>query len=155
MYLVNSSINYITQKIKGLSTTHKEEILVSLIIIFVGSASYGAGVLSTRQGHSPIEIRQSATEVKASLKPDVSSIKSQGSVSAGAVVSGIIQSSTTEGSSNQNTVTQGTLIASRNGTAYYLPHCNSSRILDKNKIYFKTEADAEKAGYHLAGNCKR
>lgn len=50
--------------------------------------------------------------------------------------------------------TTGAYVASKSGKAYYLPTCAaSSRILDKNKVWFKTREAAEKAGYTPAKNC--
>lgn len=49
-------------------------------------------------------------------------------------------------------------IASKNSTAkvYHLPWCSgASKISEKNKIIFATEAAAISAGYTLAGNCKK
>lgn len=43
-------------------------------------------------------------------------------------------------------------IASKNGKAYYKISC-SNRIKDENKIYFKTEEDAQKSGFSPAKNC--
>jgi hypothetical protein len=46
-------------------------------------------------------------------------------------------------------------VASRTGSSYYLPSCaGANRILEKNKVWFETKAEAEKAGYKPAANCK-
>jgi methylphosphotriester-DNA--protein-cysteine methyltransferase len=51
--------------------------------------------------------------------------------------------------------TTGAYVASRTGTKYYLPTCGTAkRIKDENKVWFATKADAEKAGYEPATNCK-
>jgi hypothetical protein len=48
----------------------------------------------------------------------------------------------------------GNYVASKNGTAYYLPSCSGAgRIKDENKIWFDTESAAENAGYKKAANC--
>lgn len=47
------------------------------------------------------------------------------------------------------------IFASKNGKTYTYSWCSgASRILDKNKIYFATEGDAEKTGRTLSKNCK-
>ncbi|MDO8669072.1 MAG: hypothetical protein Q7K65_02135 [Candidatus Buchananbacteria bacterium] len=50
------------------------------------------------------------------------------------------------------------VVASKNSTSkvYHFPWCSSaSKIADKNKLTFTTEAAAISAGYTLAGNCTR
>ncbi|MBU2220611.1 hypothetical protein KKD81_01590 [Patescibacteria group bacterium] len=48
----------------------------------------------------------------------------------------------------------GTYMASKNGTKYYLPTCSSSnRIKPENRVWFKSKAEAEAAGYGPAANC--
>lgn len=50
------------------------------------------------------------------------------------------------------------VVASKNSTSkiYHFPWCPSaSKIADKNKLTFATEATAISAGYTLAGNCTR
>lgn len=47
------------------------------------------------------------------------------------------------------------IVASRNGTKYYLSSCSgASRISDANKVYFASIVDAASAGYTPAANCK-
>lgn len=47
------------------------------------------------------------------------------------------------------------VVASKNGTKYYLPDCaGASRISDANKVWFASADAAVKAGYELAANCK-
>ena len=51
--------------------------------------------------------------------------------------------------------TSGMYVASKNGTKYFLPWCGSAQnIKEENKIWFASKADAEKAGYSAAANCK-
>lgn len=51
--------------------------------------------------------------------------------------------------------TTGQIVASKNGTKYYLPHCaGAERISDANKVWFASIAAAAKAGYAPAANCK-
>lgn len=45
-------------------------------------------------------------------------------------------------------------VASKSGEAYHLPYCGgAARIKEENKIYFKSKAEAEAAGYRPAANC--
>jgi len=49
----------------------------------------------------------------------------------------------------------GKVVASKNGTKYYLPGCTGAdRISETNKVWFSSDAAAIKAGYTLATNCK-
>ena len=51
--------------------------------------------------------------------------------------------------------TSGELVASKTGTKYYLPWCGTAkRIKEENKVWFKSKAEAEAAGYTPAKNCK-
>jgi hypothetical protein len=51
--------------------------------------------------------------------------------------------------------TQKTYVASKSGTKYHLPTCLGARsITEANKVWFSTKAEAEKAGYSPARNCK-
>ncbi|MBA0019032.1 endonuclease [Xenorhabdus nematophila] len=43
----------------------------------------------------------------------------------------------------------------KNSQIYHLEHCSGYKtVADKNAVYFRSETEARKAGYHLAGNCK-
>ncbi len=49
----------------------------------------------------------------------------------------------------------GRVVASRYGSKYHAPWCGGAdRISERNKIWFKDEQAARKAGYTPAGNCK-
>ena len=48
-----------------------------------------------------------------------------------------------------------TIVASKSGTRYYYVWCSgASRIAAKNKVYFKSEQEAEKKGYTKASGCE-
>ena len=114
---------------------YKEEFLVCLIIVLVGGAAYNLGRLSEKGGHKEIEIRNID----------------------GSIESGKIEkvSSDLENKPSNASSTSGKIVASKNGKAYYFINCSGvSRISEKNKIYFASEDEASKAGYHIAANCK-
>ena len=49
----------------------------------------------------------------------------------------------------------GEVVASKNGTKYHFPWCAGARAMsEKNRVWFKSIEDAQKAGYAPAGNCK-
>lgn len=61
-------------------------------------------------------------------------------------------SATATGSAN--TATTGRIIGNRNSGIYHLPNCpDYSKVSERNREYFNTEADAVKAGFRKARNC--
>jgi len=49
----------------------------------------------------------------------------------------------------------GFVVAARSGSAYYYPWCGGAQnIGESNKVWFKSEKEAEAAGYAPAKNCK-
>ena len=54
-----------------------------------------------------------------------------------------------------DTGTSNSIVASKNGTKYYLPTCaGANQISDANKVWFVSASAAEAAGYTKATNCK-
>lgn len=48
----------------------------------------------------------------------------------------------------------GSVIGNRNSMIYHLPSCPSySKVAERNRVYFRTREEAEKAGYRMAKNC--
>ncbi|MBC8945429.1 MULTISPECIES: endonuclease [Xenorhabdus] len=54
-------------------------------------------------------------------------------------------------------VTQSEIIkGNKNSQIYHFAHCSGYKtVADKNAVYFRSEFEAQKAGYYLAGNCKK
>jgi endonuclease YncB( thermonuclease family) len=49
---------------------------------------------------------------------------------------------------------EGTIIGNSNSKKYHRPDCSGYRdMAEKNRVFFMSVAEAEKAGYKLAGNC--
>jgi len=116
------------------------DVLVALIIIFVGLASFGLGRLSVSEGKKePLSIiypdgTQERTEVV--LKNGTVAKSQVASVSAAADASG------------------SEVVASKNGTKYYLPTCSGvSRISPANLVTFPSPQAARDSGYEPAANC--
>ena len=60
----------------------------------------------------------------------------------------------TEGNAKTPNQEKGTLVASINGTKYYLPDCSGAkRINEENKIWFSSQEEAKDMGYEPASNC--
>lgn len=50
---------------------------------------------------------------------------------------------------------EGGVVVSKNGTKYHFPWCaGAGQIKEENKVWFRTEVDAQSAGYTKAGNCQ-
>ncbi len=109
-------------------------LVLAFVIILVGTASFGLGRLSS------LEERGASLTVKNTAE----------TAAAQAAVSAHVRAV----KALAEPAKSGAYVASKNGTAYYLPTCSgASRIKDANKIWFATKNDAELAGYHAAANC--
>jgi endonuclease YncB( thermonuclease family) len=53
-------------------------------------------------------------------------------------------------------VTNGAIIGNRNSRVHHRPDCpDYNKVSERNRVYFKTVEEAERAGYRVAGNCPR
>lgn len=120
-------------KIKGFLYEAKEELLLGLIILLVGTASFGLGRIS-KGDPAKVETNQIAGIGGLNKIPEATSeVKAE-------VVEEI------EG---------GEVVASKNGKKYHYPWCGGAKqISEKNKIFFKTTEEARAKGYTPAANCK-
>ncbi len=140
-----SIITRFLYKIKHLILSNQEEVGVSLIIIFVALSSFFLGKYSVINGGVEEEITfrdesVATAETKAVIKPVEKITKT---------------TELNQGTSEQARLPDGQVVASKNGTKYYLPWCGSAaRILDKNKVFFASALEAERAGFAKASNCK-
>jgi len=51
-------------------------------------------------------------------------------------------------------LTNGRIIGNRNSHIYHLPTCpDYTRVAERNRVYFDTPQDAERAGFRQARNC--
>ncbi len=61
----------------------------------------------------------------------------------------------TQGAETPATTAEGALVASRNGSVYHRADCASAaHILEANRVYFGTAAEAEAAGYRPCEKCR-
>jgi len=110
---------------RELFLAHEKDLFIALVVILACVLSYGLGRLS--------KIKSSRPPVTISMPDASSSIQMVASVSAGV---------------------GDKIVASKNGTKYYLPWCGGSKnIKMANRITFNTEKEAETAGYTRAANC--
>lgn len=138
------SIHPILLKIKAFIVQISfEAYLMILIIILVGLAGFGLGKLSNAGEGKAVIIQVGGTQ---NLESD-SIDKPQNTASAIEAVTENI---------NTNNFNISNIVASKNGTKYYLPGCSGvGRILDQNKVYFASEKEALDAGYTKASGCNK
>jgi hypothetical protein len=110
---------------KGLKI--KDDLYIVLILILVGTASYGLGKISSyEKNKTPISVIKTENVM-------YTSVSQSGSVS---------------------TSSKGLLVASKSGTKYYYPWCSGvSRITEANKVWFNSIEEAKAAGLTPASNC--
>lgn len=123
---------------KGLKI--KDDLYIILIIILVGTASFGLGKISNyEKNKTPISILKTKEYIYSSLEKNASDIN-------GAEIKNI--QNTDDKKINE------IIVASKSGTKYYYLWCSGvSKIKEKNKIYFKTIEEAKSAGLTPATNC--
>ncbi len=132
------SIQEIKQKCKS------KEVYTSLVIIFVGFASFAVGKFSFLvEGQRGIQIEPSRAENNVA---EVVTTLHQKSNFSPAPSSGEVPAEIKSG---------GLLVGSLAGRKYHFPWCaGAQRISEKNKIWFNSVGEAQKAGYTPAANCK-
>ena len=142
------SIKDILSKIKGkcqnslFMLNHKAkrafraDFFTAIVIILVAFAGFGLGRLSALEGKkSPILIEKS-------YAPEILSGDN------------VFDEKLTIAKTIQNS-TEKSFVAAKSGTRYYFPWCGGvSRIKEENKVWFASEAEARKAGFTPAANCK-
>lgn len=117
-----------------------EDLVFMLVIMLVAFGSFGLGRLSKIEGAKvPIQIQNA---------PEVTKETFSGKAS-----------NTTKNTLDANHIAEqkesGKLVGSRTGSKYHYPWCSgASRIAEANRLYFASKAEAEKAGYTPAANCK-
>lgn len=123
----------------------RSDLYLGAVIILVAFLSFGLGHLS---GIS--EIKPKVSICSEALSGEAPVLGEEGSRET--PVSGIPLRAAA-GESVQ--IEEGGYVASKNGGKYHLPWCSGAqRIKEENKVWFKTKAEAEAAGYTPAANCK-
>ena len=111
------------------------ELYLTAVIVLVAVISFGFGRLSKiREEKTPITIENAKENTQiGESKPLLTSNVDKTNSSA----------------------TSKIFVASRNGKKYYYAWCESANVIkEQNRIWFSTQAEAEKAGYQPAANCK-
>jgi len=128
-----SEIIKLCKRLVGWVKTNNKELYLATIIILTAVISFGLGRLSKiREEKTPITIEN----VKENEETSESKSLSTSNVDSGIKADKIF-------------------VASRNGKKYYYAWCESANVIkEQNRIWFSTQAEAEKAGYQPAANCK-
>ena len=112
------------EKCKSLVTKVPRDMLIIVVLVLASSASFGLGYLAGLDAGQSSGITLEASPLAA--------------VSA----------------SEPTASTTGQVVASKNGTKYYLPNCaGANRISEANTVWFASPAAASNAGYTPAANC--
>lgn len=114
---------------KGLKI--KGDLYIVLIIILVGTASYGLGKISSfEKDKTPISIMRTKESVLSTVLESVPSIQAK------------------------NTSVNGVVVASKSGTKYYYPWCTGvNRIKEENKVWFDSIEKAKAVGLTPSAGC--
>jgi len=126
---------------------------VLAIIFLIGSLGFYLGQ-RTAQANRPVGDSLWIEQLPEEELPSASSTEPQAALSnasqaAAAAAAADVPSESASG------IAQGSYVASKSGSKYYLPSCGTaSRIKEENKVWFSTKAEAEAAGYEPAANCK-
>jgi len=116
---------------------HRGHLWTGLCLVLVGWSAYNLGILSGRNGGVPLQ-EAAAIQARAGI---VSTTPTASTVTSGGV-------------SSQHTDPR--VVASKASTSkkYHFSWCPGAlKIKPENQVWFPTAADAQAAGYSLAGNC--
>ena len=131
MLIMLSEIIKLCKRLVGWVKTNNKELYLATIIILTAVISFGLGRLSKiREEKTPITIENAEIgESKPLLTSNVDKTNSS--------------------------ATSKIFVASRNGKKYYYAWCESANVIkEQNRVWFSTQAEAEKSGYQPAANCK-
>lgn len=125
-------------KIKGKIGIDSTTLLCLCVIILVGFSSFGLGRLSVSNISNEEDIKLENTN-DYTVKDEIGK---SGEVDLVKEVDTPLQK-------------ERKYLASKNGKLYYTVSCSGAkRISEKNKVWFATSIEAEKAGYSLSASCK-
>lgn len=123
-----SSISHFSNKIKGLQASKKAFIFNVFTIILVALGAFYLGQIY---------------EANKAIEPKVQ-----------ISVANTMDYSVDTTSNSPSRTDNSSYVASKNGKLYYRVGCGAStRILDKNKVYFSNTTDAESAGFEPSASC--
>jgi len=131
------------EKIKHFIESEKgKDILVVLIIILVGIASFELGRLSKNSGQEGVKVEYRGQEA------NIINGYEEG-------LKGVVSGNTDSDYANKINSTGKNFFASSRGKKYYGVDCSAGKtIKESNKVYFGTREEAERAGFELSSACQ-
>ncbi len=118
-------LNLDFQKFKKFLIDKEDKIILLIGFVLVAFLSFGAGKLS--------EVYHPQAPIIFKNAPDCPALPANGETAAGNI---------------DAVKTEGKIIGNKNSMIYHVPGSASyNKISPENRVYFNTEADAEKAGY--------
>lgn len=121
-----SILQDLREKIKG--GLRDQRSFTALVIVLVAVTAFGLGRQSAREGEARPEMAAGA-------------------------IQGLVAEPSRAAASDD--LPAASYVGSKNGEVYHLQHCSGAkRISEANRVFFKTKAEAEAAGYRPAANCK-
>jgi hypothetical protein len=119
----------------------REDIFIVLAIILVGLAGFGLGKISAlEKSRGTVDIQKANWVISTATSSTAVADQIAVPVSASAMVA--------------SEKALGFLVASKSGKKYHFPWCaGAAQIAEKNKIWFDSYEEAQKAGYSAATNC--
>ena len=139
----------IKQKIKNWIESEKgKDILIVIIVILVGLASFGLGRLSKTTSSSGIKILPAVVgEYPEQNKGQEANVKS--------IAENMSKPAFDINDINDINSINKNFFASNRGTKYYSIGCSGGKtIKQENRVYFSTREEAEGAGYELSSSCQ-
>lgn len=122
--------------------SHEHELFHSVLLLGVALGAFGLGYFAgLERGREPVRVTFPESLAVTTTSP-TSTLTSESKLPAA-----------TEVSSKQSS--KQVVLASKQGSKYHFPHCpGAKQIKETNQIWFNSPAEAEAAGYTLAGNCQ-
>ncbi len=133
MLIMLSEIIKLCKRLIGWVKSNNNELYLTAIIILTAVISFGLGRLSKiREEKTPITIENVKENAEASESKPLSTSNVDNEIK-----------------------TDKIFVASRDGKKYYYIWCESANVIkEQNRVWFSTKAEAQKAGYQPAANCK-
>jgi len=127
----------------------RDNFLVGMIIVLIGTLSYGVGRISTIESHNlPIKITNP-------VQGDVKGVSTTTSIQKSKKVDVTPDTPAKTNISSESENLSSVVVASKSSTKYHYPWCSGAkRIAPKNLITFSSIDEARKAGLTPAANCK-
>ncbi len=125
----------------------KDDLFIVLLIILVGTASFGLGKISSyERNKTPISVLKTKEYMLSTVLEGASDIN--------ITKTNTFNKTVENPESTQQTQSKGLVVASKSGTKYYYPWCTGvSRIKEENKVWFDTIEKARAVGLTPASNC--